>query len=190
VRVTPLGCISWKSPTPHSGEKVRAEVEVVLGRELPGGDARGSCDARLGVQDVVVVAGHPHGALLRTLHRGLLGPRAAVQQAPGGVVVEAEVHRGDQGVRLRPQLGHAVLDHVRPAASQPLSTADRKGTSGEPSAGHVVSRAPVAGSYQLKNCPPGPRSRRARVASVRAIRAVASPRPMSPTSRAPSVLQR
>jgi hypothetical protein len=72
-------------------------------------------------------------------------------------------------------------------ASQALSTKDRNGTSGEPSGGHVVSRAPVAGSYQLKNCPPGPRARPASVRSVRLARFAASLRLRSPVSRAPTV---
>ena len=91
---------------------------------------------------------------------------------------------------LGAQLGHAVLDMTSAVASQPLSTDDRKGTRCEPSAGQVLSRAPVAGSYQLKNCPLGPRCMWESVARVRAIRAVASLRPMSPISRAPSVLHR
>ena len=35
------------------------------------------------------------------------------------------------------------------AASQPLSTVLRNGCTGSPESGHVVSLAPVAGSYQL-----------------------------------------
>ena len=90
----------------------------MLGRQLAGGDPQVAGHPRLGVQDVVVVARHPHGALRDAAARRLLGPRPAAQLAHGRVVVEAEVHRRDERVGLRAQLGHAVLDH-RQAGGQP-----------------------------------------------------------------------
>ena len=141
-------------------------MEVVLGRDLARGDARGSWRS----------AARSSGRRSRcrcTTRRpaGSLPPGGCSVHAPprswphGRVVVEAEVHRGARArAPARAARARRSRPSSAPAASQPLSTADRKGTSGEPSAGHVVRRAPVAGSYQLKNWPPGPRSRRASVA--------------------------
>ncbi len=76
-------------------------------------------------------------------------------------------------------------------ASQPLSTLEANGWTGLPFSGQVVSLAPVAGSYQLKNMPEGScRSSPATVRMVRFIRCRASAAPISPVSRATTVAQR